>query len=240
MSQLEPTTIDLEVTHPRTGRRVARTLLGLAAVAAVGVGVGACSNDDDGADVRASGPGAEGCASGSASASASGASASASGASASGCASGSASASASAPAAGSASGSGAAAECQAVDGTLGVADADTTVAATLDEFSIAVDPAEAAAGAVGFVTENAGEEPHELVIARGAPADITVVEGAPDESALDVIGEVESFPSGETCEGTFELTAGDYVLFCALVEEEEDGTVESHYEEGMVTTFTVS
>lgn len=235
MSQLEATTLDLEVTHPRTGRRVARTLLGVAAVAALGLG--ACSNDDDGADVRASGPGAEDCASGSASASASGASASASGVSASGCASGSASASA--PAAGSAS-SGAAAECQAVDGTLGVADADTTVAATLDEFSIAVDPAEAAAGAVGFVTENAGEEPHELVIARGAPADITVVEGAPDESALDVIGEVESFPAGETCEGTFELTAGDYVLFCALVEEEEDGTLESHYEEGMVTTFTVS
>jgi hypothetical protein len=211
-----------------------RTLLGVAAVAALGLSAAACSNDDDGADVRASGPGAEDCASGSASASASG-SGSASGASASGCASGSGSA--------SASGSGsAAAECQAIDGTLGVADAATTVSATLDEFSITVDPATAPAGATGFVTENAGEEPHELVIVKGVPTDIQIVDGAPDEAGLGdaVIGEIEAFPAGATCEGTYELAAGDYVLFCALVEEEEDGTIESHYEEGMVTTFTVS
>jgi hypothetical protein len=209
-----------------------RTLLGVTAVAVLGLSAAACSNDDDGADVRASGPGAEDCASGSGSASASG---SASGASASGCASGSGSASA------SASGS-AAAECQAIDGTLGVADAATTVSATLDEFTITVDPDTAPAGATGFVTENAGEEPHELVIVKGVPTDIQIVDGAPDEAGLGdaVIGEIEAFPAGATCEGTYELAAGDYVLFCALVEEEEDGTIESHYEEGMVTTFTVS
>lgn len=229
MSQLEPTPDHDVIPSRSTRRRFARTLLGVAAVAALSLG--ACSNDDDGADVRASGPGAEDCASGSASAAASGSEASASGASGSECAT-----------SGSASGSEVAAECEAVDGTAGVADADTTVAATLDEFSITVDPATAPAGAIGFVTENAGEEPHELVIARGVPADIQVVDGAPDEEALGdaVIGEIEAFPAGETCEGTYELTAGDYVLFCALVEELEDGTIESHYEEGMVTTFTVS
>lgn len=230
MSQLDSTPDLTAIPSRGIRQRLVPAIVGIAAVAVLGLG--ACSNDDDGADVRASGPGAEGCASGSASGAASGSEASASGASASECASGP----------GSASGSEAAAECQAIDGTAGVADADTTVAATLDEFSITVDPATAPAGAIGFVTENAGEEPHELVIASGVPADITVVDGAPDEEALGgaVIGEIEAFPGGETCEGTYELAAGDYVLFCALVEEHEDGTVESHYEEGMVTTFTVS
>ena len=55
------------------------------------------------------------------------------------------------------------------------------------------------------------------------------------------IGEIEAFPAGETCEGTFELPeAGDYILFCNIVETLEDGSVESHFEEGMVTTVTAA
>ena len=38
---------------------------------------------------------------------------------------------------------------------------------------------------------------------------------------------------------TLDLEAGDYVLLCNIVEEEEDGEVESHFAEGMHTTFTV-
>jgi hypothetical protein len=224
-------------------RRLAmrRSLVGAAAVAVLGLGLMACSNDDDGADVRSSGPGAcesgSASASGSASGSTSASAASGSEASASGseeCPSGSAS--------GSASGSEAAAECEVIDGTAGVEDAADTTSVTLDEFSVALDPSDLAAGSVGFAAENAGEEPHELVIARTTPDQIEVVDGAPDEAALGdaVIGELEAFAGGGTCDGTFELTAGDYVAFCALVEEEDDGTLESHYEEGMVTTFTVS
>jgi hypothetical protein len=198
-----------EQIHPAARRP--RAGRALAATAAVLLlGLGAAAcSDDDGADVRSSGPGASG----------------------SGSASGT----------GSGSGSAVAGECEAVDGTVGVADADTTVAVTLDEFSITVDPSDAPAGAVGFSADNAGEEPHELVIAKGAPSDIEVVDGAPDEEALgdDLVGEIEAFAAGDTCEGTFELDAGDYVLFCALVETADDGSVESHFEEGMVTTFTV-
>jgi hypothetical protein len=198
--------------HPAP-RRARRALTLTAAVAVLALGIAACGDDDDGADVRSSGPGASGSGSGSASGSGSG----------------------------SASGSAVAGECEAIDGTNGVADAATTVDVTLAEFSITVDPSSSEPGAVGFIAENAGAEAHEVVIARGVPADITVVDGAPDEAALGdaLVGEIEAFAGGETCEGTFELTAGDYVLFCALVETEEDGTVESHYEEGMVTTFTV-
>lgn len=203
------------IQHRRRGHVVA---VAAAAVVLV-LAVAACGSDDDGADVRSSGPGASGSSG-----------------------SGSGSGSASAPASGSGSGSAVATECQAIDGTNGVADADTTVDVTLDEFSITLASDTGTAGAVGFVAANAGAEPHEIVIARGVPDDITVVDGAPDEVALGdaLVGEIEAFAAGQTCEGTYELEAGDYVLFCALVEEEADGTIESHYEEGMVTTFTVS
>jgi len=214
LDQLHPAGDETRPRPIRWGRALAAT----AAVLTLGLGAAACSNDDDGADVRSSGPGAEDCPSGSASGSASGA------------ASGS-----------EASASGTATECEVVDGDAGVAGADGTATATLAEYTITVDPAEAAAGAVGFTAVNDGEEAHELVIARGTPDDIEVVDGAPDEAALGdaLIGEIEAFPAGSSCEGTFELAAADYVLFCAIVETEDDGSVESHYEEGMVTTFTV-
>jgi hypothetical protein len=85
---------------------------------------------------------------------------------------------------------------------------------------------------------------HELVVvAAGSADELTVVDGQVDEEALPegaFVGEVEGFPSGETCDGTFDLAAGDYVLFCNIVETEADGTIESHYEEGMVTEFSVA
>lgn len=117
------------------------------------------------------------------------------------------------------------------------------VAVTLDEWSVAAAPATAPAGMVTFDIRNRGEEPHELVIVRDvAPKALTVVDGKVDEDALPdgaFIGEVEAFPAGETCTGTFELTAGSYTLFCNIAEEHE-GHPESHFEAGMVTTFEVS
>jgi len=111
---------------------------------------------------------------------------------------------------------------------------------TLDEWSVEVKEADLAAGNVKVEATNAGEDAHELVIVRGATADLPIVDGVVDEEGLaegDFIGEIEPF-TGE-CEGTFELTAGTYTLFCAIVEEEEDGTVENHYELGMVTEVEV-
>lgn len=211
-------------------RFLAPIFIGLLALAACG--------DDDGADVRSLG--GDGCASGSASAAASGASGSTSG-SASGCASGSASASGSEAAAsgsGSGSGSEAPAGCEVVNGVDAAEDGEAHV--TLDEWSVAVDEREVLAGNVKIEATNAGEDAHELVIVRGATADLPILDGVVDEAGLpegDFIGEIEPF-DGE-CEGTFELTAGTYTLFCAIVEEEEDGTVENHYELGMATEVEV-
>ncbi len=177
---------------------------------AILLGASACG-DDDGAGVREVGD--DGSASGSASGSGSAA---------------------------SGSGSTAEAECAPVGD---VAAADSTVSVELDEFTIET-TGTAAAGLVGFEIANIGEEPHELVVIAGdsvaalpTDADGAVVEA--DLPSTAFIGEVEPFPGGEDCSGAFELEAGEYVLLCNIVEE-EDGQTESHLAEGMATTFTVA
>ncbi len=141
---------------------------------------------------------------------------------------------------GSASGSGVA----VCDPFGNSANADTTVTLTLAEFSVTPDQPSAPAGTVHFAIENAGAEVHEVVVVRAASIQELPLDGdgALDEAALEpgaLVGEVEGFPAGETCDGTFELTAGDYVLLCNLVEE-EGGTAEAHLAEGMAVTFTVT
>jgi hypothetical protein len=198
-----------------------RLVIGIAAFALV---LGACG-DDDGGDVRDIDGGTEsGTGSGSPSGTGSG--------SPSGTGSGSASGSA----------TGVAAECVPV----GDADAaDVTVGVELGEWVIDLSTQEVAAGAVLLEADNVGAEPHELVVIRGvAPGDLPLDEhGALDESGLPdgaLIGEIEPFPAGEDCTGVFDLEPGDYTLVCNIVETEEGGEVESHLEEGMVTTLTVT
>jgi hypothetical protein len=189
-----------------------------------GLAVGACSGDDGG-DVRTTGDGGSGSGSASGSGSGSG--------SASGVASGS----------GSGSASGIAPECEAFGDA---ATAATEIAVTLTEFDITLSEDTAPAGIVHFALTNTGAEPHEFVVVQGvAPADLPLDDdGALDEAALPdgaLVGEVEPFPGeGATCDGTFELGAGDYTLLCNIVETEEDGAVESHLAENMVATFTVT
>lgn len=172
----------------------------------------ACGNDDDGASVREIGSGS-GSGSGSASASGSG--------------------SATAPAAPG--------ECVLEGATDDPA--DVTVEVTLSDFAVTATPTEVPAGAVAFAATNDGALPHELVIAayEGDPGDLPVDDdGAVDEDQLpegSVIGEIEEFATDQSCTGTFELAAGDYVLFCNIVED-DDGV--AHYHEGMYTTFTVT
>jgi hypothetical protein len=55
----------------------------------------------------------------------------------------------------------------------------------------------------------------------------------------DQLGEIEDIESGDSQTLTLDLDAGDYVLFCNIVEE-EDGEVESHFAEGMYATFTAT
>ena len=58
-----------------------------------------------------------------------------------------------------------------------------------------------------------------------------------DGEGIELIGEIEDVAVGETKSVTLDLSAGNYVFICNIWDEEEQ---ESHYQEGMRTTFTVS
>jgi uncharacterized cupredoxin-like copper-binding protein len=120
-------------------------------------------------------------------------------------------------------------------------EADVTV--TLGEWVVDPEPVSIAAGSVSFLADNGGGETHELVIVRAAdPSELpTDDDGAVDEAQIaeeDFVGEIEELESGAQREDTFDLEAGTYVLFCNITET-EDGEVESHFAEGMSSTFTV-
>jgi uncharacterized cupredoxin-like copper-binding protein len=118
--------------------------------------------------------------------------------------------------------------------------AGTTVAVTLQEFSILVDSATAPAGSITFSVQNIGpEDVHEFVIVKTDldPGDLpTDDEGAVTEEGegMEVINEIEDIAVDATQELTVNLDAGKYVLICNIV---EDGEV--HYAQGMRTAFTV-
>lgn len=130
-------------------------------------------------------------------------------------------------------------------GDLGAAgDVATDVDVVLSEFIIEPERDSVSAGEVTFALDNQGAETHEFVVVEAASADDLPVDddGAFDEEAFgedNVLGEVEDIAAGETGELTLDLEAGDYVLLCNIIEEEDDGEVESHFAEGMHTTFTV-
>jgi hypothetical protein len=146
---------------------------------------------------------------------------------------------------GSGSGSGAAAEEKPECRPFGdKSTATSTVNVSLGEWAITLDTNTAPAGKIAFVATDTGEEPHELVILHGGSTNLpTDKDGALDEKKLPggtLVGEIEPFPVGETCDGTFDMSPGEYTLLCNVVETEANGKHESHLEEGMLTTFTVT
>ncbi len=121
----------------------------------------------------------------------------------------------------------------------------TTVAVTLQEFAVSADPASVPAGSVTFdVTNDGPDDVHEFVVIKTdlAPTDLpTDKDGAvlEDGEGMEVVDEIEDIPVGESPSLTVDLEAGAYVLICNIVQEEDDGTLEAHYAEGMRTGFTV-
>jgi hypothetical protein len=118
-----------------------------------------------------------------------------------------------------------------------------TIDVVVSEWAIEA-PATATAGMVTINASNEGGETHEIVVVRADSSGGFVQDetGKVDEEGFaegDFIGEITEFEAGTSSSGTFELTPGTYILFCNIVEEEADGTFESHFVEGMQTTLVV-
>jgi hypothetical protein len=124
-------------------------------------------------------------------------------------------------------------------------DDGASVDVTLQEFAISASTTSVGAGDVTFNATNDGpNDPHELVVIK---TDLGITElptgddGAvlEDGEGIELIGEIEEFDVGTSESATYDLDAGAYVLICNIVED-EDGELESHYQEGMRTAFTVT
>ena len=121
---------------------------------------------------------------------------------------------------------------------------ETTVAVTLQEFSVLPAQDSAPAGSITFDVENTGpEDIHEFVVIKTdlAPDALpTAEDGSVDETGegMEVIGEIEDLATGATETLRVDLDAGSYVFICNIVEE-EGGDSLVHYALGMRTGFTV-
>lgn len=97
------------------------------------------------------------------------------------------------------------------------------------------------AGKVYFLVENAGpDDPHEFVIIRSdeAPDALPATDGKVPEDKVDFVDEIGPYLPASKASIAVDLTPGTYVLICNIAEV-EGGELESHYELGMHTAFTV-
>lgn len=117
----------------------------------------------------------------------------------------------------------------------------TQVDVILTEWKVGATPLSVPAGETYFLADNAGGEAHEFVVIKTDldPGELPVIDGKVQEDRVDIIGEIEPYKAGTQASIAFDLAPGSYALICNIVEEESSGKLESHYEEGMYTGFTV-
>jgi hypothetical protein len=123
-------------------------------------------------------------------------------------------------------------------------DDTAAVDVTLSEWIVEPSPKSAPAGDIEFTGDNVGSETHELVLVKADSAkDLpTDADGAVVEDELPgdgVLDELEDIETQTTKKMTVALDPGRYVLFCNVTEDLPDGTVESHFAEGMHGVVTV-
>jgi hypothetical protein len=93
-----------------------------------------------------------------------------------------------------------------------------------------------------FIVQNAGPQPHELVVVKLAPGKTIEDFGKWAEAGLkgpppaDAVGGVATMDSGRTAQFTAELTPGEYGLIC-FVPDTRDG--KPHLAHGMMKSFKV-
>ena len=120
-------------------------------------------------------------------------------------------------------------------------DAAAQLSVSLAEFTIATSTETVPAGEVYFLVRNAGpNDAHEFVVIKTdlAADALPTTDGKVPEDDVELLGEIEPFAVGSTGSLTLDLEAGSYVLICNIAEE-ENGEIESHYENGMRAALTV-
>lgn len=120
------------------------------------------------------------------------------------------------------------------DGSPSVSAGPSTVRATLEDFSIALDPPSVPAGEVTFDITNEGPSVHEFLVIRSTgavdPGDLPIEGAVVNEDGLDIVDEVEGMDPTGTEDLTVDLEPGSYIVLC---------NIEGHYEAGMHTALTV-
>lgn len=121
----------------------------------------------------------------------------------------------------------------------------------LQEYQVFVAPPVARAGTVRIEATNVGTTIHEMVLVRAdsyeslprvAVATADRAAGDVDEEAIpeqDKAGEMGDVAPGKTVSKNFELTPGNYVMFCNIDNPQPDGTVINHFQRGMHASFAV-
>lgn len=122
--------------------------------------------------------------------------------------------------------------------------ADRTVNAALSDYKVTLSDTTIPAGLVHFAIENRGPAVHEFVVVRAqsVAALPRTSAGGLDEAKLAkgaIVGEVEGFPAGQTCDGTFRLAPGRYVALCTI-DQVDGGRTIQHMAQGMATPFVVT
>lgn len=114
----------------------------------------------------------------------------------------------------------------------------TEVEIVISDFKIAPDPSSVPGGEVQFnVTNTSAAEEHEFVVVKTDVAADAFPASADDPNTVDesgvgeLIGEIEDLAAGASENVTFDLSEGNYVLFCNLP---------GHYQLGMHVAFTVT
>ena len=142
----------------------------------------------------------------------------------------------------------------ALAGLLGLAhtsDAQTASSVlniTVKEWKVLLDKAEVSAGDLVVTVNNQGEEIHELVIIRLIDSKTLIEElpvnkhGAIDEEKMEfgtIVGEIEDLEPHKVSTSRFKLQPGRYAIVCNMLEQEPDGSMESHYSMGMHALLNV-
>ncbi len=119
------------------------------------------------------------------------------------------------------------------------------VKASLKEFSVTLDSRQHKAGSISIKVDNTGSIKHEFIIMRAKDAAALPLDaqGGVDEEKVaeaDKPGEIAEFAQGTSKTKKFNLPAGDYVMFCNLVNEKSGTPPVVHFKLGMHETFTAT